>query len=182
MNKLIWAGMTLLALATGCKQNGGEIGPGGKGNTPSEVQGKWAYGGSFSSGDFWNYDGSYAGKGFEQGMVFDFKTNGQYEMYVINAVTSYNCRTEAYTYFKGTVRFDEEAHTFSVTPISGNYRGFYSCTPGSNFKRDARADELKQQAKTYYYVLRKNNKGQSVLNVSTTPNESDGIPFDPSNS
>ncbi|OIN59091.1 hypothetical protein [Arsenicibacter rosenii] len=180
MKKMVLSLLAVLMTFVACKTATDPMGPDGGGSAiPSGLQGKWTYGGSFSATDFWNYNGTYAGKGFEQGMVFDFKANGKFDMYVINATTSYNCRTEAYSYFTGSVTFDENAHTFTITPTSGNYRGFYSCTPGSNFKRDARADELKKQGKTYYYVQKKNSQGQTVLNVSVTPDEKDGIEFKP---
>ncbi len=174
MNKLILSLVTFVMMATGCKDDSENVGPGTP--LPTGIQGKWAYGGSFSFTDFENYDGTYGGKGFEQGMVFNFKPGGHYEMYVINATTSYSCRTEGLTYQKGSITFDESEGSFVIHPQSGVMRGYYSCYPSKNFKRNAYTEELKE--KKYYYVLRKNSQGETVLNVSTTPSVNDGIDFD----
>jgi hypothetical protein len=138
----------LLTLA--CKKSD-DFDPATQSKAPTEVAGKWMWG-TFSMSNFWTYDGQYAGKPFEQALVFDFKPNGEYEEYVINAVNSYGCKTEAFTYFKGKVKFDEDEQSFTITPTSGNYRGFYSCASSNNFKRDAKASELKVQK--FYYEVR----------------------------
>ncbi|MGA0557471.1 hypothetical protein ACO2Q8_12515 [Larkinella sp. VNQ87] len=118
------------------------------GKIPAELVGKWSYG-TFSPTTFWDYNGKYGGNAYQQALVFVFHANGTYEEYVVNSVMSYNCRTEVYTYFKGTVKVNETNHSFVITPTSGNYRGFYSCAPGSNINRDARKDELKQETMNY---------------------------------
>ncbi|MDJ1497826.1 hypothetical protein QNI19_33100 [Cytophagaceae bacterium DM2B3-1] len=177
MKQLFLNFLTLLTLATSaCTKNNSSDDPGPGTSIPSNVKGKWAFGGSFSLNDFENYDGSYGGKAFEQGMVFYFKPNGKYELYVINAATSYNCRTEAFTFNTGNVTFNESEGTFTIRPLSGTMRGYYSCAPSKNFKRNAHADELKTQK--YYYVIPKNSQGETVMNISTTPSVNDGADFD----
>lgn len=146
--------LALVVLSVACKKSGSEIDPetgepsGGAGKIPSELVGKWSYG-IFSPTNFWDYTGKYSGNAYEQALVFEFHANGTYEEYVINSTTSYNCRTEAYTFFKGVVKVNEANHSFTITPTSGNYRGFYSCAPRSNINRDARKEELKQETMNY---------------------------------
>lgn len=122
----------------------------GTGTVPGSMVGNWMQG-TFSLTEFWNYDGSYAGNASEQSNVFVFKANGEAEQYFVMTQRKYNCKTEAYTYKKGTVTFNEAEGSFTFTPASGKYRGFYSCAPGSNINRDSRPDEL--PAKTYYYEM-----------------------------
>lgn len=115
---------------------------------PAELVGKWSYG-TFSPTNFWDYNGTYAGNAYEQALVFDFHADGTYEQYVINSSMAYNCRTEAYTYFKGTVSVDAANSSLTIKPTSGNYRGFYSCAPKSNINRAARSNELVQERFNY---------------------------------
>ncbi len=42
-----------------------------------------------------------------------------------NAVGSYGCRTESFTYFKGKVKFNEDEESFTLASTGGNHRGFY---------------------------------------------------------
>jgi hypothetical protein len=181
MNKLIFGIITFLTITTiACTEKNGtgdESDPNPRSSIPSDVKGKWVYGGSFSATDFWKYNGSYGGKGYEQGMLFDFKSNGKYEVYTINSTTYYGCRTESYAFTTGNVTFDEAEGSFTIQPKSGTMRGFYSCASSSNFKRDANTSELK--SKKYYYVKRENSRGESVINISTTPDVNDGIDFSP---
>ncbi|WP_157580069.1 hypothetical protein [Rudanella lutea] len=177
MNTLIrvlfcWGCLAAVACTpSGGVDNGGEPEP--QTTTPTRARGKWVYGSSFSATDFWNYNGSYSGKAFEQGMLFDFGTNGKYEVYTINSATTYSCRTESYAFTAGTVTFDEGAGSFSIRPVRGTMRGYYACAPSKNFKRDAQPNELKP--KTYYYAIRKNSRGETVMTVSSTPNLNDGM-------
>lgn len=149
----------LVTLSVACKQGNEPVidpstdGPsapstGGGSRIPSELVGKWSYG-TFSPTNFWDYNGVYAGNAYEQALVFDFHADGTYEQYVINSVMSYNCRTEAYSYFKGRITVNESNHSFVITPTGGNYRGYYSCAPKSNIKRDAKQSELKQETMNY---------------------------------
>lgn len=118
------------------------------GKTPAELVGKWSYG-VFSPTNFWDYTGQYAGNAYEQALVFDIHEDGTYEEYVINSTMAYNCRTQAYTYFKGRISVDAAKHSFVITPSSGTYRGFYSCAPSSNINRAAKANELIQEQMNY---------------------------------
>ncbi|WP_224998495.1 hypothetical protein [Cesiribacter sp. SM1] len=150
MKKYLFSLLAIMMLATACETE--DVAPAiDGGHVPGEVVGKWMWG-SFSYSNFWSYDGQYAGKPWEQALVLVFKANGEFEEYVINATTSYNCKTEAFTFLKGAVDFNEAEGTFTLTPTEGNYRGFYSCTPGSNFNRAATAQELQELTKSYYYT------------------------------
>lgn len=154
--------MTLVMLSVACKKGGNEVidpntgetpsggtnKPPATGKIPAELVGKWSYG-VFSPTTFWDYNGKYSGNAYQQALVFEFHANGTYEEYVINSTTSYHCRTEAYSFFKGNIKVDEANHTFVITPTSGNYRGFYACAPSSNINRDARKEELKQEKMAY---------------------------------
>lgn len=162
MKKQSFALLALFAVAIACTP-ADTIDPAIQSKTPSEVVGQWSWG-SFSMSNFWNYNGTYAGKPFEQAYVLDFKPNGEVEQYVINSTTSYSCRTEAFSYFKGKVKFNDDEQSFTLTQTSGNYRGFYSCYPSKNFKRDAKASELKSA--TFYYEI----SGNKLL-LRDSPND-----------
>ncbi|WP_234734234.1 hypothetical protein [Tellurirhabdus bombi] len=162
MKKQCFALLAFLFLCMACTDKGGKVDPenpdnsgsigggtgGGGGKIPSSVVGKWSYG-VFSPSNFWGYDGVYKGNAYEQALVFVFNANGTYEQYVINSVMAYNCRTEAYTYFKGSVKVNEANHTLTITPTEGRQRGYYSCAPKSNIDRPAKASEMKQETFTY---------------------------------
>jgi len=166
--------MALVALvlcSVACKPDGPEgidpgDGSGGSvgGKVPSELVGKWSYG-IFSPTDFWGYNGQYIGNAYEQALVFDIHADGTYEEYVINSSTAYSCRTEAYTYFKGRIKVDADARSFVITPTEGTQRGYYSCAPKSNFKRPAKASELKQETMNY-----KVESGKSAVLLSDAEN------------
>lgn len=158
MKKLFITLLSLEMLSAACKKEGSNgidptttppiDMPASPAKIPAELVGKWSYG-TFSPTNFWNYNGTYAGNAYEQALVFDFHADGTYEEYVINSTTSYNCRTEAYTYFKGIVTVNEANHSFSIQPTSGRYRGFYACAPKSNINRDAKPTELKLEQMNY---------------------------------
>ena len=170
MKKHVITLFTLLGFSIACTPQSDRIDPAIQSKVPSAVVGKWSWG-SFSLSNFWGYDGSYQSKPFEQAFVLDFKPNGEFEEYVINAASSYNCRTEAFSYFKGKVKFNEAEQSFTITQLSGNYRGFYSCYPSKNFKRDARADELKSF--TFYYEV--TDQGHRQLVLRDNPTDAEGM-------
>ncbi|MDO1444938.1 PT domain-containing protein [Rhodocytophaga aerolata] len=145
----------------------------GNGSVPGGMVGNWTQG-TFSLTEFWNYDGSYAGNASEQSNVFVFKDNGECEQYFIMTQRMYNCKTEAYTYKKGTVEFNEADGSFTFTPASGKARGFYSCAPSSNFSRDSRPEEL--EVKTYYYEMVQMN-GKEYMLVKFNRNDANGSYF-----
>ncbi|RIV18071.1 hypothetical protein DYU11_29380 [Fibrisoma montanum] len=171
MKKHLFTVFALLSLSIACTTDSDKIDPAIQSNVPTDVTGKWMWG-TFSLSNFWGYDGSYQGKPFEQAFVLDFKPNGEFEEYVINSASSYNCRTEAFTYFKGKVKFNEDQQSFTLTPQSGNYRGFYSCYPKNNFKRDAKAGELKTA--TFYYDI-VTSQGQKQMVLRDSPNDAQGM-------
>lgn len=138
--------------------------PGNTNKVPTELVGKWSYG-TFSPTNFWDYNGQYAGNAYEQALVFDIHADGTYDEYIINSTTSYNCRTEAYTYFKGKISVDATNQTFVITPTSGKYRGFYSCAPRSNINRNATSSELKQEKMNYQVA-----SGKTAIKLSDQEN------------
>ena len=167
--------LSIAALSSGCKKDDSALEPGVGGKTPSEAVGKWMYG-SFSMSDFWSYNGQYQGKPFELAVVFDFKTNGTYEKYFIASTKDYiGCKTEAFSYEKGRVSFDEAEGTFTTTPVEGNYRGFYSCLSGKNVNRKMNADELKPL--TYYYSMSTGSTGKPNLIVRFNKGDSNTSTF-----
>lgn len=173
MKKYLLTLFALLAFASACTEKE-SIDPAVQGKVPGKAVGRWMYG-NFSINNFWTYDGKYAGKPYEQAMLFDFKPNGEYEQYVINALGSYGCRTKAFTYYKGKVKVDEDHGSFTLTPTGGNYRGFYSCTPSSNFKLDAKASELKPA--TYYYEIEKGKGGKPQMHIRFDEDDEQGAYF-----
>lgn len=145
------------------------------GYVPSQAKGQWLYG-TFSMTDFWGYDGSYIGNPFELSVAFNFMGNGEYEQYFMSQAIDYStCRTEAFSYVKGTVIFDEANKSFTVYPAEGNFRGFYSCIPSSNFDRAAAPSELKIQ--TFYYEYETDTNGKNWMIIKFDPNDEYGSYF-----
>ncbi|WP_421826086.1 hypothetical protein [Larkinella sp.] len=169
--------MTLLAviLLSSCKKDTDAVLPGG--HVPTKAAGKWMYG-SFAMGDFWAYDGSYQGKPFELAVVFDFKSDGTYEKYFVATTRDYSgCKTEAFTFEKGSVDFSETDGSFTTTPAEGHYRGFYSCFPKQNVNRKMNRSELKTQ--TYYYELKTGSNGKPNMVVRFQESDSNVSTFLP---
>lgn len=145
-------------------------GPKTKSNIPSELVGKWLNG-TFSMSNWWSYDGKkHIGNPYTRSVAFDFTKPGEVEFYLaIKTHTGY-CSTEAFTFLEGTVVFNEANHSFTVTPKKGNYRGFYSCAPGSNFNRPAKPEELKST--TYYWTMETDTNGQRYMVIRFSPDTS----------
>ncbi|MGV3558901.1 hypothetical protein [Larkinella arboricola] len=169
--------MTLLAvvLLSSCKKDTDSVMPGG--HVPTETAGKWMYG-SFAMSEFWSYDGTYQGNPFELAVMFDFKTDGTYEKYFVATTRDYSgCKTEAFTFEKGSVDFNEADGSFTTTPTEGHYRGFYSCFPKQNVNRKMDRSELKPQ--TYYYETATASNGQPNLVVRFNKTDTNVSTFRP---
>ncbi|RAJ95758.1 hypothetical protein LX87_03506 [Larkinella arboricola] len=169
--------MTLLAvvLLSSCKKDTDSVMPGG--HVPTETAGKWMYG-SFAMSEFWSYDGTYQGNPFELAVMFDFKTDGTYEKYFVATTRDYSgCKTEAFTFEKGSVDFNEADGSFTTTPTEGHYRGFYSCFPKQNVNRKMDRSELKPQ--TYYYETTTASNGQPNLVVRFNKTDTNVSTFRP---
>jgi len=170
MKQLVMIALSIVVL-TGCKKENPQPTQGSgtgnnQGNVPAAVQGKWLHG-TFAMSFFWGYDGSYHGNPFSQSIAFDFKSNGTYEMFYTGETNNSNCITDAFSYFKGTVDFTDTS--FTVYPSQGNFRGYYSCAPGSNFDRQAEQSEL--QVKTYYYHFETDSNNKTWMVIGFTPND-----------
>jgi hypothetical protein len=110
---------------------------------PDELVGKWLNG-TFSMSNWWSYDGKkYEGNPYSSSRAISFAKNGDVEFFQVIKTFNGSCSSEAFTYFKGTVEFNEQEGWFTIYPQKGNFRGFYSCASGSNFNRAATRDELK---------------------------------------
>jgi len=96
-------------------------------------------------------------------VAFNFSENGEAEFFLIIKTHTGYCNTEAFTYQKGRVKFNDADQSFTIYPDKGNYRGFYSCAAGSNFDRAAKPEELK--AATYYWTMEKDASGQEWMVV-----------------
>lgn len=174
MKTTILALLAVILLA-GCKKENESVIPGG--HVPSETRGQWMYG-SFSMSEFWSYDGRYQGNPFELAVMFDFKKDGTYEKYFVATTRDYaGCKTEAFTFEKGSVDFNETAGSFTTTPTEGHYRGFYSCFPNKNINRKMDRSELKPQ--TYYYEVKTGSNGRTNLVVRFNAGDSNVSTFLP---
>ena len=174
MKTILLSLLILVASCTGCKKDNDIKG----GYIPETAVGKWMYG-SFAMSEFWSYDGQYQGNPFELAVVFDFKNDGTYEKYFMASARDYSCTTQAFTYEKGSVNFDEAAGTFTTTPVKGNYRGFYSCVPSKNINRDMKESELKPQK--YYYEVTTGSNGQRNIVVRFKETDTNTSTFRPTN-
>lgn len=145
---------------------------------PSELVGKWLNG-TFSMSNWWSYDGKkYLGNPYTRSVAFNFSKDGKAEFFLVIKINTGYCSTEAFTFLEGTVTFNEAEHSFTVTPSKGNYRGFYSCAPKSNFNRPAKTDELKPTK--YYWTMETDTNGQRWMVIRFKPgSESSGSYFKP---
>lgn len=140
------------------------------GKIPTELTGKWLNG-TFSMSNWWSYDGKkYIGNPYSRSVAFNFLSTGETEFFLVIKTHTGYCSTEAFTYHKGVVQFNEANHSFTVTPQKGNYRGFYSCAAGSNFDRPAKPEELKPT--TYYWSFEKDENNQQWLVIRFSPDKS----------
>jgi hypothetical protein len=82
--------------------------------------------------------------------------------------TSYSCRTEAFVYEKGTVKFNDNG-SFTFTPTEGNARGFYKGCASSykDYNKPHTPEQLKST--TYYYALEKDSQGNNKLIIRFKP-------------
>lgn len=174
MKTLLFYFLLLSAIALGaCNKNSNDVIVPNTPRTevPDELVGSWLSG-SFAMSNWWSYNGSqYAGNPYTRSVAFKFDKNGTAEFYLAIATFNGSCRTEGFTYFKGTVAFDEGAQSFTFHPQKGNFRGFYSCSPTSNFNRPATASEL--NADTYYFSFWTDTNGKTWLltRFTSDPNE-----------
>ena len=132
MNQLrmnILAFILLHGLCMACVQSEAVTDPVTQSPLPVGVAGKWLIG-TFSLSSFWGDNGSVKPAN-EQAMAISLEPNGRYKLYVVNATTSYSCRTGSYTVWTGNVRFSETDRTMMLIPSQGTYRGEYSCSPNS---------------------------------------------------
>ena len=130
---------------------------------PQLPTGKWLNG-TFSMSNWWSYDGKqYVGNPYSQSIAFNFSEKDKSEFFLVIKTHTGYCSTEAFTYLKGTVKFTEGERSFTFTPASGNYRGFYSCASGSNFNRPARPEELKPTK--YYWSMEKDSQGREMMAI-----------------
>lgn len=138
---------------------------------PEELIGKWLNG-NFSMSNWWTYDGKkYLGNPYSRSVAFNISSKGESEFFlIIKTNTNGYCTTEGFTYQKGKVTFNDADHSFTFQPISGNYRGFYSCASGSNFDRPAKPEELK--ATKYYWNRETDSNGQDWLVIRFSPDAS----------
>src|SRR4051812_13587248 len=110
MKKILFYLLIPVFLLSCKKQDKEEMTP--RSEVPDEMVGQWLYG-NFSMSDFWRYDGSYVGNAFELAVAFNFTQDGHYEFYFASTARDYACQTQAFTYSKGTVVFNDD-NSFTV--------------------------------------------------------------------
>lgn len=141
------------------------------GKVPTKLAGKWLNG-TFAMSNWWTYDGkNYLGNPYNRSVAFNFNKDGSAEFFLIIKTFNGYCSTEAFTYQKGKVTFDETGQSFSFIPEQGSYRGFYSCAASSNFNRPAKTEELKTSK--YYYNFEKNEEGKEWLVIRFSLDQSE---------
>lgn len=166
--------LMIVLLAFACSKSGKDditIPDTPRSEVPDALVGNWLSG-TFAMSDWWSYDGSqYEGNPYSQSVAFKFLKNGDAEFFLALASFDGACRTEAFTYLKGTVKFDEANHSFTLYPQQGNYRGFYSCSPSRNFDRPAQKSEL--NASVFYYTIETDTNGKEwmVIRFTDDPTE-----------
>lgn len=180
MKKLLLSLTVCLALTTvlsACSKKDSAGSDGGGGNTPrskvpAELVGGYWQAGSFSMGQYSDYDGSYAGHAFEISTGYKFlNANGDAEEYFYYTNTGYYCRNQILGYRKGTVQFDEQAKTFKFYATSGNYRNYDACgssqTPGYGEKKTYGEEDLYPKYKAEYdnYSIVKEN-GKTIWRIT----------------
>ena len=134
---------------------------------PAALKGQWMYG-NFSMTEFWAYDGSYQGNAFQTSVAFNFIPGGNFEMYFAASSTYYYCTTQAFTFKKGSVKFNDD-HSFIIYPSEGRYRGYYSCASSSNIDRPFQPSELKPD--TLYWSFENDSYGKEYLVIRNEIND-----------
>jgi hypothetical protein len=137
-----------------------------------DALGKWLHG-TFAMANYWGYDGSYQGTPFTQSIAFNFTPDGNYEMFYAGHTNNFGCIMDALSYFKGYVVFTDTS--FTVHPVQGRFRGYYTCTPALNFDRPAAAHELNVQ--TFYYTFEIDSNNKRWMVVRFNPNDQFGSYF-----
>lgn len=164
--------LSLSTVITACSKKdstGGEQGGGGhtpRSKVPAELVGGYWQAGSFSMGQYSNYDGSYAGHAFEISTGYKFLNDkGDAEQYFYYTNTGYYCRDQILGYRKGTVKFDEQGKTFEFFAASGNYRRYDACgssqTPGYGQLKTYGSEDLYPTYKARhdnYSIVKENGK------------------------
>lgn len=136
---------------------------------PDELVGYWLTG-STSISNFWGYDGSYKGAGYEIATGYNFYKNGTAKQYFYYTSTSYYCRTQVLGYREGTVVFDTRNNTFQFYATSGDYRNYNACgsshSPGYGDKKVYSSKDL-YPAKKFVHDnwSRVTENGKTVLRV-----------------
>jgi hypothetical protein len=133
---LVSACVVVLAIImmTGCsksKDEKGNFGNHPRTEVPEDLVGYWIAG-STSVGNFWGYDGSYQGAGFELAVGYMLYKDGKAKQYFYYTSTNTGCRTQVLGYKEGSVEINVNAKSFKFYPASGNYRGYQSCGGSQN--------------------------------------------------
>lgn len=173
MERIFLILLTPLFIFSSCKEE--PIEPTPRSEVLANIVGAHVHG-YFNMIEFWKYDGTYDGPGFQLAVVFKFTQDGSYEYYFAAEANSYGCKTNAFTYHKGSVVFNDN-NSFTIYPQDGNFRGFYNCTPSSNFNRKPTKDELKSQ--TFYYSFEEDSYGEEHLVIRFNPEDAQGSYFRP---
>lgn len=170
--KFLFTGLLAVVLATSCEKDDADeilVKDTPRSETPDALVGKWLNG-TFAMSNWWTYDGkNYVGNPYSRSTAFNFSKNGDAEFFLVIKTHTGTCSTEGFTYMKGTVKFDNTNQSFTFYPQRGNYRGFYSCSSGSNFDRTATRDELTPSV--YYWTKETDTNGQQwlVIRFSADP-------------
>ncbi|KUG07245.1 hypothetical protein [Solirubrum puertoriconensis] len=131
----------------------GNFGNNARSEVPDELVGYWLAGSS-SIGNFWGYDGRYAGPAYEIALGYRFYKNGTAKQYFYYTSTSTYCRTQVLGYREGTVVFDTRNKTFEFFAASGNYRHYNGCgssqSPGYGETKPYDSNELYPAKKHRY--------------------------------
>lgn len=160
------ASILLLLSLTACEDDKEIVHPDRQSEVPAEFRGKWLRG-NFSMTQFYSYTGQYLGNAFETSIAFDFRKDGHYEQFLVFQTQNYGCVLQSLSHFKGTVKFDEANHSFTVYPTEGKFRGYDNCGT-HNFNRDAQKNELLTQ--TFYYSWSESG-GTKYLEIRFDPSD-----------
>lgn len=158
------AGCTEKEKAEDPAPDAGNFGNHPRSQVPDELVGYWLAGSS-SIGNFWSYNGTYAGPAYELALGYRLYKNGNAKQYFYYTSTSTYCRTQVLGYREGTVVIDARNKTFEFFGASGNYRSYNSCgssqSPGYGQTKQYDSSELYPAKKSQYSnwsVVQENGK------------------------
>ena len=139
--------------------------PAKKGALPAGLVGTWSFT-TISGTTYWDKNtGAYPGSGTGASQTYTFK-DGCYKMFTYIKSRTYGWQIETFTWEEGT--YTVEGERIALRPTAGRYQVKDSQVAKNNYTRPMRPEELKKNAKRYFWRLEKDpQSGRPSLMMGT---------------